>query len=189
MSTSYQSTRPIVVDSELPAQSEATNGKALISNGITASWNTVLGMVGTNPGQVPPHQLLNTILPDQSGNNGMVLTTDGANASWSTGGSSTTGYTVTLAATSTYTLSESDAGTVIGLTDAFPITVVVPATITTVGTSIDIIQSSTSQITVTGEPGVTINSAVGTKTRAQYSRITLLCVSPQTWIVSGDATN
>lgn len=82
MSTSFQSSRPVVVDSELPAQTAATNGKALISNGMTASWNTILGMIGTNPGQVPPHQVTNEILPVQAGNSGKVLTTDGANVSW-----------------------------------------------------------------------------------------------------------
>lgn len=82
MSTSFQSTRPVIVDSELPAQTEATNGKALISNGSTASWNTILGMIGTNAGQTPPAAVVNAILPAQAGNNGKVLATDGANVSW-----------------------------------------------------------------------------------------------------------
>jgi len=92
MSTSFQSSRPVVVDSELPAQTAATNGKALISNGMTASWNTILGMIGTNPGQVPPHQLANEILPAQSGNAGKFLTSDGSNVSWAdvSGGSGVT---------------------------------------------------------------------------------------------------
>lgn len=90
MSTSFQSTRPIVVDSELPAQTASTNGKSLISNGMTASWQTILGMIGTNAGQVPPVQFLNVILPPQPGNETKVLQTDGSNVSWVSGA---VGYT------------------------------------------------------------------------------------------------
>lgn len=91
MSTSFQTTRPIVVDSELPAQTAATNGKALISNGMTANWTTILGMIGTNAGQVPPTQFLNAVLPSQTGNGGKALVTDGSNATW-VGPVATTAY-------------------------------------------------------------------------------------------------
>lgn len=82
MSTSFQQNRPIVVDSELPAQTAATNGKALISNGMTASWQTILGMIGTNAGQVTSTHFLNAVLPSQIGNVGKVLQTDGSNSTW-----------------------------------------------------------------------------------------------------------
>lgn len=81
-STSYHSTRPVIADSELPAQTAVTNGMALISNGATSSWNYITAMIGTNPGQVPPASVHNAILPPQSGNDGRVLTTDGVSASW-----------------------------------------------------------------------------------------------------------
>jgi malate synthase len=82
MSTSFPSSRPVVVDSELPAQTESTNGKALISNGFTCSWNTILGMIGTNSGQTQPNSVLNAILPSQQSKNGRALVTDGVNTSW-----------------------------------------------------------------------------------------------------------
>lgn len=82
MPTSFQSSRPIVVDSELPAQTTATNGRALVSNGVTASWNTVLSMIGTNPGQSQPNTVLNAILPSQTGNADRVLQTNGTSSSW-----------------------------------------------------------------------------------------------------------
>lgn len=82
MPTSFQSSRPIVVDSELPAQTTATNGRALVSNGVTASWNTVLSMIGTNPGQSQPNTVLNAILPSQTGNANRVLQTNGTSSSW-----------------------------------------------------------------------------------------------------------
>lgn len=81
MSTSFQN-KPVAVDSVMPAQSALTNGKTLVSNGSTVSWNTILGMIGTNPGQTTPASTTNAILPAQSGNTGMVLTTNGANATW-----------------------------------------------------------------------------------------------------------
>lgn len=89
-STSYQSTRPVIADSELPAQTQATNGMALISNGATSSWNYITATIGTNQGQVPPAVVANAVLPSQTGNAGSVLTTDGTNVSWqpSSGGPS-----------------------------------------------------------------------------------------------------
>ncbi len=101
MSTSFQSTRPVIVDSELPAQSAATNGKALISNGVTSSWNTVLGMIGTNQGQTPPAMLLNAILPTQVSQAGKVLTSDGTNTSWQPVGTGVTSISATAATGST----------------------------------------------------------------------------------------
>lgn len=90
MSTSFQSPRGVIVDSELPAQGPSTNGKALISNGMTANWNNILGMIGTNPGQVTSTQFLNSILPTQTGNANTVLWSDGFNTSWVSGYASTT---------------------------------------------------------------------------------------------------
>lgn len=82
MSTSFQSNRPIVVDSELPAQTTATNGSALISNGTTVQWKKVTDMIGTNAGQATPTQVLNMVLPTQLNNAGKVLHTDGTNITW-----------------------------------------------------------------------------------------------------------
>ena len=81
--TSYQSNRPAIIDSELPAQTSATNGMALISNGASASWQFVSAMIGTNAGQVPPNTFANRILPPQNNNAGKVLITNGSNIEWS----------------------------------------------------------------------------------------------------------
>ena len=83
MTTSYRDTRPTIVDSELPAQTTATNGMALISNGATASWQFITAMIGTNAGQVPPNTVANRILPAQNGNDNKVLVTNGTNVVWS----------------------------------------------------------------------------------------------------------
>lgn len=86
MSTAYKANVPIVaIDGDLPSQTSITNGKALISNGSTASWQPLTAMIGTNPGQVTPTALTTAILPSQTGNSGKVLQTDGTTASWVAG--------------------------------------------------------------------------------------------------------
>lgn len=82
MSTAFQNNRPILVDSELPAQSPTKEGNALITNGSTANWGNLLSMIGTKSGQVTPNILLNTVLPSQTGKGGQTLVTDGSNATW-----------------------------------------------------------------------------------------------------------
>lgn len=67
MSTSFQSSSPIVIDSELPAQTANTYGNVLVSNGTSAAWNTILSLIGTAGGQTPPATVLNAILPMQTG--------------------------------------------------------------------------------------------------------------------------
>ena len=106
MSTAYKANVPIVaIDGDLPSQTSITNGKALISNGSTASWQPVTAMIGTNPGQVTPTALTTAILPSQTGNSGKVLQTDGTTASWVagpvgyTGSQGITGYTGSTGAT------------------------------------------------------------------------------------------
>lgn len=90
MTTSFRNP-PIAVDSVMPAQSEQTDGKTLISNGVTVSWNTILGLIGTNTGQTPQAATANAVLPPQTSSAGMFLMTTGANAVWSTIPQSTVG--------------------------------------------------------------------------------------------------
>lgn len=57
-----------------------------------------------------------------------------------------------------------------------------------IGTSIDICQISTGQVTIAGDTGVTVNATPGLKLRAQWSTVTLLKRGTNTWIVYGDLT-
>jgi len=57
-----------------------------------------------------------------------------------------------------------------------------------VGTSIDILQTSTGQVTIAGSVGVTINSTPGLKLRTQWSTATLFKRAENTWVVYGDLT-
>ena len=57
-----------------------------------------------------------------------------------------------------------------------------------VGTSIDILQTSTGQVTIAGDAGVTVNSTPGLKLRTQWSTATLFKRAENTWVVYGDLT-
>ena len=57
-----------------------------------------------------------------------------------------------------------------------------------VGTSIDILQTSTGQVTIAGDAGVTVNATPGLKLRTQWSSATLFKRATNTWVVYGDLT-
>jgi hypothetical protein len=83
MSTSFTNLQAIPIDGALPTQNTSTVGKALISNGTNAGWNTVLSMIGNGAGQSTGNAVAAAILPAQTGQAGKILSTDGAgNLSW-----------------------------------------------------------------------------------------------------------
>jgi hypothetical protein len=55
-----------------------------------------------------------------------------------------------------------------------------------VGTSIDVLQTSTGQVTIAGANGVTVNATPGLKLRTQWSSASLLKRAADTWVVMGD---
>jgi hypothetical protein len=55
-----------------------------------------------------------------------------------------------------------------------------------IGTSIDILQTSTGQVTIAAGAGVTVNATPGLKLRTQWSSASLLKRAANTWIVMGD---
>jgi len=57
-----------------------------------------------------------------------------------------------------------------------------------VGTSIDILQTSTGQVTIAGDAGVTVNATPGLKLRTTWSSCTLFKRATNTWVVYGDLT-
>jgi hypothetical protein len=85
-----------------------------------------------------------------------------------------------------YTLTANDSKGVVIISSTTDVTVTVPATLP-VGFFCQIIQKGTGQVIVAGDTGVSVNSANGTKTRAQYSSIGLLMESSTTGYVSGDS--
>jgi len=57
-----------------------------------------------------------------------------------------------------------------------------------VGTSFDILQTGTGQVTIAGAAGVTVNATPGLKLRTQWSSATLFKRAENTWVVFGDLT-
>lgn len=55
-----------------------------------------------------------------------------------------------------------------------------------VGTSIDVVQTGSGQVTIAGAAGVTVNATPGLKLRAQWSTATLFKRAADTWLVMGD---
>lgn len=57
-----------------------------------------------------------------------------------------------------------------------------------VGTSFDVLQTGSGQVTIAGAAGVTVNSTPGLKLRTQWSSATLFKRAEDTWVVFGDLT-
>jgi hypothetical protein len=92
--------------------------------------------------------------------------------------------------TAAYTLSSlTERDNLIEVSSASAVAVTIPADATVnypVGTSIDILQSGTGQVSIAGAGGVTVNATPGLKLRTQWSSATLLKRAANTWIVMGD---
>ncbi|MFZ9242228.1 MAG: hypothetical protein ACO295_03370, partial [Sediminibacterium sp.] len=137
-------------------------------------------------------------LPDQTGNDGKYLTTDGTDASWETldlslyltTASASDLYTTKLvsftsATGAAYTLQLSDLNKMVELNHSSAIGLTVPTNETTafpIGTRIDILQTGAGQVTV-GGAGVTINGTPGLKLRTQWSGATLTKRETDPWVI------
>lgn len=55
-----------------------------------------------------------------------------------------------------------------------------------VGTRLDVIQSGTGQVTLSGAGGVTVNTSTTLKTRTRYSAISAIKMNTNEWVVVGD---
>jgi hypothetical protein len=97
---------------------------------------------------------------------------------------------VTNAQTGTaYTLALTDAGKLVELSNASPITLTVPTNGTVAfatGTQIDLLQTGAGQVTVAGA-GVTLQSESSKlKLKGQYAAATLIKRSTDTWVLIGN---
>ena len=184
--------------SGLPNQSGQA-GNYLTTDGTNASWAAVnslpsqagnagdiLSTNGTSASWIAPP----ISLPSITGNTGLFLSNNGANPIWETVPAST-GYGYIPTQVGSYTTALSDAGAciLVNASSAATLTIASYATVNyTIGTTIDVIQRGTGQVTITGMSGVTVNSASGFKTRTRYSGVTLVNVSNDSWIIIGDLT-
>jgi hypothetical protein len=97
-----------------------------------------------------------------------------------------------IAKTDSYTLSaltERDSLIEVAKSTATTITIPTDATLNfPIGTSLDILQTSTGQVTIAGAAGVTVNATPGLKLRTTWSSATLFKRAANTWVVYGDLT-
>jgi hypothetical protein len=95
-----------------------------------------------------------------------------------------------LQKTGSYTLSAlTERDNMIEVSSATAVTITIPANSAVaypVGTSIDILQTSTGQVTIAAGAGVTVNATPGLKLRTQWSSATLFKRASDTWVVYGD---
>ncbi len=98
--------------------------------------------------------------------------------------------TTILQKTASYTLSdlaERDSLIEVGSSSATTLTIPADADVNyPVGTTLDILQTSTGQVTIAGANGVTVNATPGLKLRTQWSSATLMKRAANTWVVYGD---
>ena len=91
----------------------------------------------------------------------------------------------------TYTLALSDAGKLVTLSNTSAIAVTVPLNSSVAfptGTQVNLAQTNTGRVTVAGDSGVTVNSALGLKARTQYSILTCIKTGTDTWLLTGDSS-
>jgi hypothetical protein len=99
--------------------------------------------------------------------------------------------TVIIQRTSSNTLSGVERDDLIEMASSSAMTLTIPTDSTfnfPIGTSIDVLQTSTGQVTVAGAGGVTVNATPGLKLRTQWSSATLFKRAANTWVVYGDLT-
>jgi hypothetical protein len=86
-----------------------------------------------------------------------------------------------------YTLVIADAFKMIEMSAGGTLTIPLDATVNfPVGTAIDILQTGSSQVTIAGASGVTVNATPGLKLRAQWSSATIVKRAANTWVAMGD---
>lgn len=99
-------------------------------------------------------------------------------------------YTPIIAKTASYTLSSlTERDSLIEVSSASATTITIPTNASVaypIGTSLDILQTSTGQVTIAGAGGVTVNATPGLKLRTQWSSATLFKRAENTWVVMGD---
>jgi hypothetical protein len=91
--------------------------------------------------------------------------------------------------TSAYTTVLTDRDKLVEINSSSGVTVTIPTNSSVaypVGTSFDILQTGTGQVTIAGAGGVTVNATPGLKLRTQWSSATLFKRAENTWVVFGD---
>lgn len=94
-------------------------------------------------------------------------------------------FTISQKSTS-YTLVASDLGKLIEMSNGGDLIVPTDSEIFDIGSTVDIIQTGSSQVTIGGDTGVTVNGTPGLKLRTQWSSATLIKRGSNIWVAIGD---
>jgi hypothetical protein len=196
----FQTGQPIVA-----GQHNANNAAIVnFSNGLSAGQNFDTGAIGTTSiaaqaittaliadGNITTAKLASGLVlnaPNIGNATGISLSLSG-NLTVS-GSAAVAGNVVFHVATTTsatgYTLILTDDGKVVEMSGGGTLTVPTDSVAFPVGTQITILQTGSSQVTVAGDTGVTVNGTPGLKLRAQWSSATLLKRASNTWVLMGD---
>ncbi len=162
-----------------------TNGFVLTTNGTnTATWAAPTGAISGGTTNAIPKYTSATALGASS------ITDDGTNISFSNktvaGGSAAVNSASIVAATTTYTLQQSDNGKVINCANTGAVTITIPSGLTA-GFNCMIVQMAAGTVTISAGTSVTIyNRSNYSKTGGQYAIATIVSPSSNVFITGGD---
>ena len=125
-----------------------------------------------------------TDVNSSTGTSGQVLSSTGTGVAW-------TSTSVNTQSGTPYQAAFSDNNNVIVFTDASAVTFTIPANATVafpVGAILTAIQYGAGQVTISPAGGVTIQTPSSLTSRAQYSTVSVVQVSANTWVAGGDLT-
>ena len=162
---------------------DATDGKWKLFSGVTTEPSDVIDFGTWTKDTLVLGALEATTVTPSSG----VVFSDGTQTK--VGVPSISAFTYKTASYTLDSLSLRDGIIEVANTSATTITIPADSSVDyPIGSSIDIIQTSTGQVTIAAGAGVTVNSTPGLKLRTQWSSATLLKRAANTWIVYGDLT-
>lgn len=148
---------------------------ALTDSGIQSKGDLIAGTGIQEVGVLPVGTQGQILAVDSAATTGLKWVNNSANT-----------LTVEDVTTATYTLAVTDIGKLKTFTNTASVTVTVPSGVFTTGMQVNLAQTSTGQVSVVGASGVTIKSSLGPKLRTNGSAATLICLTPTSFLLSGD---
>jgi len=160
---------------------DASDGKWKLFKGVTDEPTTTINFSQGSMDDLKVGALEATTVTPSSG----VVFTDGTQTK-----EGVASRTPIIQKTSSYQLSSlTERDSLIEFSGQSGMTITVPADSTLdfpIGTSIDILQTASGQVTVAGSNGVTVTATPGLKLRTTWSSATLFKRAANTWVVMGD---
>lgn len=173
---------------------DMTDAQTHYNTALSAGAHGVTGALATFIA-TPNSANLAALVTDETGSGSLVFssgaTITNANLTSSTNSfPSTLGNTFTVNAQTgtTYTLATGDVNNLVTASNAGAITVTIPASVFTVGQSVNVVQLGAGQVSFAAGSGATVYSTPGLKLRAQYSIATVACIATNTFLLVGDLT-